>query len=156
MTDQRADETDEPGASGGGTPISGRVITIVLLVAVVVAGIAGWLWLDVNAVRPLPGTPLSIQSDPPPPSGFVCGTQLIPPARLVVRGGTLVLVASDGGADIPAVWPAGYAARLDQGRGGLYNPTGYLVAAEGQNIQERFYGSPGADGAFHVCRVTRD
>lgn len=136
--------------------MSGRLAAITIVVVVVAAGIAGWLWLDVGGARPLPGDPLTIATDPPPPSGFACGRSVIPPARLLVDGDNLILVASNGGAEIPAVWPSGYAARLNQGRGGLYDPAGYLVASEGENIQERFFGSPGAGGAFHVCRVARD
>ena len=54
------------------------------------------------------------------------------------------------------MWPAGYAARLDQGRGELFDGTGYIVAAEGGVIQDRLSGGVGSDGAFHVCRVARD
>jgi hypothetical protein len=139
-----------------GSPTSGRVVAAILVVAVVAAAVLGWLWLDIGGSRPLPGTPLAIQTDPPPAPGFVCGRDVIPPARLLVDGDALILIASNGGDEIPVVWPAGYAAREDQGRGGIYDPSGYLVAREGQNIQERFFGSPGADKAFHVCRIARD
>ena len=154
MTDVETGETEqfEP---AGGWPVSGRVLAVVLVVAVVVVAVAGWLWLDVNGQRALPGTPLAIGTDPLPASGFVCGTDVIPPARLLVVGDALTLIASDGGADIAVVWPAGYAAREDQGRGGLYDPTGYLVAQEGENLQERFFGSA-SDGTFHVCKIARD
>jgi hypothetical protein len=154
MTDDEADLDTEPAERG--RAVSGRLAAIVMVVVVVAAGVVGWLWLDVGAKRPLPGDPLTIATDPPPPAGFVCGGSMIPPARLLVDGDNLILVASDGGADIPTVWPSGYAARLYQGLGGLYDPTGYLVASEGENIQERFFGSFGADGAFHVCRIASD
>ena len=139
-----------------GSSVSGRVIAVVLVVAVVVIAVAGFAWLDVNGHRTLPGDPLSIQTDPPPPSGFVCGADVIPPSRLLVVGDSLTLIASDGGADIAVVWPADYAARLVQGIGGLYDPTGFLVAQEGENLQERFFGSTEPDGAFHVCRIASD
>ncbi len=57
---------------------------------------------------------------------------------------------------IDVAWPAGYAARLSLGRGGLYDPDGYLVAGEGETIQQRFFGSASPSGTFHVCRITRD
>ncbi len=139
----------------GGSPVSGRILAVVLLVAVAVVAAAGYLSLDIRGQRALPGTPLTIQTDPPPAPGVVCGSAMLPPARLLTVGDSLTLVASDGGADIPVVWPAGYAAREDQGRGGLYDPTGYLVAQEGENLQERFFGAA-AGGTFHVCRVARD
>jgi hypothetical protein len=155
MTDAETGATDgiEP---VGGSPVSGRSLAVLLVVAVVAVTVAGWLWLDVNGQRALPGTALTIQTDPPPVLGAACGTDVIPPARLLVVGDALTLIASDGGADIPVAWPSGYAAREDQGRGGLYDPAGYLVAQEGENIQERFYGSATPDGTFHVCRIARD
>lgn len=155
MTDRRsagADEDEPP----GGSSVSGRVLAVVLVVAVAVVAAAGFVWLDVRAQRALPGTPLAIRTDPPPAAGFVCGGDELPPARLLVVGNALTLIAANDGADIPVVWPAGYAAREDQGRGGLYDPTGYLVAQEGENLQERFFGSTGGDGAFHVCMIARD
>jgi hypothetical protein len=123
---------------------------------VVLTFLLGSAWLDIRGPRSLPGTPLTTQNDPAAPSGFVCGKDVIAPSRLLVVGDSLTLIASNGGADIPVVWPAGYAAREDQGRGGLYDPTGYLVAWEGENLQERFFGSAAADGSFHVCRIARD
>ena len=154
---------DEASASGDGmdptregTPVSGRIMALVLLVAVVVVGAAAFVWLDIRAPRELPGTPLSIQNDPPAASGAACGKDVIPPSRLLVVGDSLTLIASDGAADIAVVWPAGYAAREAAGRGGLYDTTGYLVAQEGENLQERFFGSMAPDGTFHVCRITRD
>jgi hypothetical protein len=149
--DEALDEAIPPGS-----PVSGRLLAVLLVVAVVVVGVGTFVWLDIRGTRPLPGDPLTIHNDPPPPSGFVCGKDVIPPSRLLVVGDGLTLIASNGGADIPVVWPAGYAAREDQGRGGLYDPTGYLVAREGQNIQERFFGSAAADGTFHVCKIARD
>ncbi|MFN8630886.1 MAG: hypothetical protein U0838_11380 [Chloroflexota bacterium] len=143
-------------APPSGSPVSGRIMAVLLVVAVIVVGVGTFVWLDIRGDRPLPGDPLTIQNDPPPPSGFVCGKDVIPPARLLVVGESLTLIASNGGAEIPVVWPAGYAAREDQGRGGLYSPTGYLVAREGQNIQERFFGSAAPDGTFHVCKIARD
>ena len=155
MTDAETGEAEEFEPAGG-SPVSGRILAIVLVVAVVAVAVVGWLWLDVNGQRTLPGTPLTVQTDPPPASGFACGAEVIPPARLLVVGDALTLVASDGGADIPVAWPSGYAAREDQGRGGLYDPTGFLVAQEGENLQERFYGSAAPDGTFHVCRIAGD
>ena len=139
-----------------GTPVSGRVMGVVLLLAVVAVGVGAFVWLDIRAPRDLPGTALTIANDPPAASGASCGTDVIPPARLLVVGDSLTLIASDGGADIAVVWPAGYAAREAAGRGGLYDATGYLVAQEGENLQERFFGSTAADGTFHVCRIARD
>ncbi len=155
MTDRvtaGADEDEPP----GGTPVSGRVLAVALLVAVVLVAAGGFLWLDIGTHRALPGTPLTISTGPPPAAGFVCGSGVLPPARLLVVGDALTLIAADGGADIRVVWPAGYAAREDQGRGGLYDPAGYLVAQEGENLQERFFGSAAGDGAFHVCRIAGD
>jgi hypothetical protein len=139
-----------------GRPVSGRGLAVALILAVVLVAVVGYLVLDVGGRRELPGTPLTIQTDPAPGAGSVCGGEVIPPSRLLVVGGALTLVASNGGADIAVAWPAGYAAREDQGRGGVYDPNGYLVAREGENLQDRFYGSAGADGVFHVCRVARD
>jgi len=137
--------------------VSGRILAIGMVAVVLVVGVVGWFWLDIGGVRQLPGTPLVIETDPPPPSGFVCGSDVVPPARLLVDGDALVVVAADGGADLPVAWPAGYAARDDQGHGGVYDPDGYLVAQTGETIQERFFGSVGADGVvFHICRVARD
>jgi hypothetical protein len=146
----------EPQAPERGSAASGRVIAVVIVVAVIAAAAAGWFWLDIGAARPLPGTPLAIQTGGAPASGAACPATAIRPARLAVRGGSLVLLGASDGADIPVVWPAGYAARLDQGRGGLYDGAGYLVATEGETIQERFFGAPSGDGAVHVCRVAGD
>jgi hypothetical protein len=148
------DDGLQPAPTGPG--VSGRVIAVVMVVAVIAAAVAGWVWFDIGGARPLPGEPLTIQTDPAPAPGTTCAKDVIPPAKLLVVGDALDLVASNGGADIPVAWPAGYAARLNLGRGELYDPAGYLVAAEGQSIQERFFGAPGADGVFHVCRVARD
>jgi hypothetical protein len=161
---QHGDVTDDattPGAAephvpARGSGVSGRVIAVVIVVAVVAAAVVGRAWLDIRATRSLPGTPLAIQTDAVPASGAACPTTPIPPARLVVRVGSLALVAAKDGADLAVVWPAGYAARLDQGRGGLYDSTGYLVAREGESIQERFFGPLAGDGAVHVCHVARD
>jgi hypothetical protein len=155
MTDRvtsGADDYEPP----EGMPVSGRALALVLLVAVAAVAVVGVLLLDVGGQRELPGTPLAIRTDPPPSTGFVCGSGVLPPARLLVVGDALTLIAADGGADIPVVWPAGYAGREDQGRGGLYDPAGYLVAQEGENLQERFFGSAASDGTFHVCRIARD
>jgi hypothetical protein len=152
MTDDPAlDEDALPGSRA-----NGRIMAIILVVAVVAVGLGTFVWLDIRGQRALPGDPLTIQNDPPLASGVACGKDVIRPAQFLVVGDSLTLIASQGGADISAVWPAGYAAREDQGRGGLYDPTGYLVAREGQNIQERFFGSAAADGTFHVCRIVRD
>jgi hypothetical protein len=151
VTDDPAIDEELPGSA-----VSGRMLAIVLMIAVVVVGVGTFVWLDIRGQRALPGDPLTIQNDPPPPSGFVCGKDVIPPSRFLVVGDALTLIASNGGADIPVVWPAGYAASEDQGRGGLYDPTGYLVAQEGENLQERFFGSTAPDGTFHVCKITRD
>jgi hypothetical protein len=151
-----ADELGELDGAKRGSPVSGRVMAVVIVVAVVATFLVGRAWLDIRAPRALPGTPLTIQIDPAPGSGFVCGKDVIEPSRLLVVGDALTMIASQGGADIPVVWPAGYAAREDQGRGGLYDPTGYLVAWEGENLQERFFGSAGSDGTFHVCKIARD
>lgn len=148
------DDGYDPTPAGPG--VSGRLIAIVMMVAVVAAAVAGWIWFDIGGTRPLPGDPLTIQTDPAPTQGATCGKDVIPPAKLLVVGDALILIAANGGDEIPVAWPHGYAARLNQGRGELYDPAGYLVAAEGQSIQERFFGSPGSDGAFHVCRVARD
>ena len=147
---------DEVDATKRGSPVSGRVMAAVIVVAVVATFLVGRAWLDIRAPRALPGTQLTIANDPAPEPGFVCGKGVIGPSRLLVVGDSLTLIASNGGADIPVVWPAGYAARDDQGRGGLYDPTGYLVAWEGENLQERFFGSAGSDGTFHVCKIARD
>lgn len=159
MTDETGEPADDTPETSGDSParaVSGRVLALVIVVGVVVIGVAGWLWLDIRGTRPLPGSPLTIRTDPPPASGFACGSDVIPPAHLLVVGDALTLVASNGGADIPVTWPAGYAAREDQGIGGLYDSTGYVVARENQTILERFFGSPGTDGTFHVCRIARD
>jgi hypothetical protein len=148
-------ETD-PQVAVHGAGVSGRVIAIVIVVAVVLAAVVGRAWLDIRATRPLPGTPLAIQTGTAPGSGAACPTTPLPPTRLAVRDASLVLLVASDGADIAVVWPAGYAARLDQGRGGLYDATGYLVAAEGAPIQERFFAATSGDGAVHVCRVARD
>jgi hypothetical protein len=149
-------ERDDEGPATAGSPVAGRLLAIALVVAVVVVGASAFAWLDIRGQRALPGDPLTIANDPPPPSGFVCGSDVIPPARLLVVGDGLTLIASLGGADIAVAWPAGYAAREADGRGGLYDPAGYLVAQEGENLQERFFGSTGADRTFHVCRIARD
>lgn len=156
MADGTMGEDGEREPAQRGSPASGRLVAVVLIVAVVVIFVAGQAWLDIRAPRPLPGTPLTVLNDPPPPSGFVCGSAAIPPARLLVVGDALTLIAANGGADIQVVWPAGYAAREVRGIGGLYDPTGYLVAQEGENLQERFFGSWAGDGVFHVCRIARD
>jgi hypothetical protein len=147
-----ADAHAEPRGSG----VSGRVIAIVIVVAVVAAAVVGRAWLDIRSTRPLPGTPLTIQTEASSASGATCPATPIGPARLAVRGTYLALLSASDGSDIAVVWPAGYAARLDQGRGGLYDAAGYLVAAEGASIQERFFGARGGDGSVHVCRVARD
>lgn len=151
-----ADPAEDDDATPPGSAVSGRVLAIVLLVAVVVVGLGTFVWLDIRGTRPLPGDPLTIANDPTPPSGFVCGKDVIPPSRLLVVGDGLTLIASQGGADIAVVWPAGYAGREVQGRGGLYDANGYLVAQEGENLQERFFGTATADGTFHVCKIVRD
>ena len=150
------DAVDELDATKRGSPVSGRVLAVVIVVAVVATFLLGRAWLDIRAPRALPGTALTIQNDPAPAAGSVCGKDAIEPSRLLVVGDALTLIASKGGADIPVIWPAGYAAREDLGRGGLYDPTGYLVAFEGENLQERFFGSAGSDGTFHVCKIARD
>jgi hypothetical protein len=151
-----ADDGGDLGEAAKGSPKSGRIMAAVIVVAVLATFLVGRAWLDIRAPRALPGTPLTIANDPVPASGFVCGKDVIGPSRLLVVGDGLTLIASNGGADIPVVWPAGYSAREDQGRGGLYDTTGYLVAWEGENLQERFFGSAGSDGTFHVCRIARD
>ncbi len=148
------DETFEAPPGGGG--ISGRIVAVAIVVLVTLAAVVGTIVLDLGATRALPGTPLTIRTDPPLPSGAACDLAGLVPARLVVRDGALVLVAAKDGATIDVVWPSGYAARLDQGRGELFDPKGYIVAAEGSVIQERLSGGLGADGAFHVCTVARD
>jgi hypothetical protein len=155
MAGDEPEMADRP-EGGRGASVSGRALAAVLVVGVLAVAVAGWLGLDMAAHRDLPGTPLAIQTDPPLASGVACGSQVIPPARLLVVRDALTLVASNGGADIAVVWPSGYAARDDQGRGGLYDPSGYLVAQEGENLQERFFGAADAHGTFHVCRIARD
>ena len=149
------DEAD-PQVPARGSGVSGRVIAVAMVVLVIAAAVVGRAWLDIGSSRPLPGTPLAIQIDAPPASGAACPATAIPPARLAVRDTSLVLLAASDGADIPVVWPAGYTARLDQGRGELYDGAGYLVAVAGETIQDRFFGAPSGDGAFHVCRVAGD
>jgi len=139
-----------------GSPVSGRLMAALLVLATVVVAVAGYAWLDLHGQRPLPGTPLAIRTDPPLPSGSACGQDVLPPARLRVAGERLILVVAQDGTEIPVAWPAGYAARDVGGRGGLYDPGGFLVAQDGESIQGRFFGSPAADGTFHVCRVARD
>ncbi len=136
--------------------MSGRAIAIVIVVAVVVAAVVGRAWLDIGATRPLPGTPLAIQTDAPAPTGAACPQTAIGPARLAISDASLVLLRATDGAEIAVAWPAGYTGRLDQGHGALFDPTGYLVARTGETIQDRFFGATSADGAFHVCRVARD
>jgi hypothetical protein len=154
--DEAADDADGLGEAAKGSPMSGRIMAAVIVVAVLATFLVGRAWLDIRAPRALPGTPLAIANDPVAASGFVCGQDVIGPSRLLVVGDSLTLIASNGGADVPVVWPAGYAAREDQGRGGLYDTTGYLVAQEGENLQERFFGSAGSDGTFHVCKIASD
>ncbi|HEY5629948.1 MAG TPA: hypothetical protein VIR16_10590 [Candidatus Limnocylindrales bacterium] len=147
---------EEAAVPSAGSGVSGRVIAIVIVVAVVAAAVVGRAWLDLGGARALPGTPLAIQTDAPAPSAAACGTTGLPPARLAVSDGSLVLLRASDGAEISVAWPAGYAARLDQGHGALYDPTGYLVATAGEPIQERFFGTASGDGTFHVCRVAGD
>ncbi len=132
------------------------MIAIAIVVAVVAVAVIGRAWLDIGATRPLPGTPLAIQTDAAAASGTACPPTPIPPARLTVSDGSLVLLRASDGTEIAVVWPAGYAARLDQGHGGLYDGAGYLVATAGEPIQERFFGAASADGKIHVCRVAGD
>lgn len=139
-----------------GSPVSGRLMAALLVIATVVVAVVGYAWLDLHGQRPLPGTPLAIGTAAPLPSGSACGRDVLPPARLQVAGERLILVAAQGGTEIPVAWPAGYAARDVGGRGGLYDPSGFLVAQDGESIQGRFFGSPAPDGTFLVCRVARD
>lgn len=156
MTDDAGDQPPAVRAPGRGSAASGRVVAVAIVIVVAVAALAGRALLDVGGPRSLPGTPLTIQTDATAVPAGECGRQLVPPARLVVRGDALVLVAADGGADLDVVWPAGYAGRLDQGHGGLYDGRGFLVAVAGETVQERYFGSTAPDGAFHVCRVAGD
>lgn len=156
MTDDANALPPEAEAPERGSAASGRLVALVIVIVVVVAALAGRALLDVGAPRSLPGTPLAIRTDAAAVAASDCGRQLVPPARLLVRGDALVLVAADGGADLDVVWPAGYAGRLDQGHGGLYDTRGFLVAVAGETVQERYFGSLAPDGAFHVCRVAGD
>ena len=124
--------------------LAGVVVVVLAVVAIA------------NGVRPphvLPGTPLSLRTEPDPSITLGCAAAAVVPSALTVRDGALVLLPAGAATVIEVVWPHGFAARLVDGRGALFDDWGSQLASEGDVFDGTLGGGVGTDDLFHICSV---
>jgi len=125
-----------------------RVLALVAVAAALYA--VAWLLLPPSAARLPPGaTQLELRTQESHIGSRLvlgCPTALFPDVRLARQGSAVVFVRLDGGVS-DLIWPAGWSARLVDGRAELVSPDGDVIAREGDLI--RYLG--GGNGG--VCLI---
>ena len=131
-----------------------RWVRILLLVLAVVAGMLVRLGLPPRPATLPPGAaPLALLTQRSPIWRFPiggCPLALLMPVRVERDGSTLALASLADGQRASVVWPAGFGARLLNGRAELVTPGGRVFAREGDVLQY-LYGGVGEDGQFLIC-----
>ena len=85
---------------------------------------------------------------------FGCPAALLGPIVVTTAGDEMVFISdTPSGQPVRIVWPSGWAAWREDGRGVLRDRDGAFIAYEGDTIQDRFGGGVGLDDAFHVCVI---
>ena len=128
-----------------------------VLLAGVVATLALTVWLILPPTpAPLPrgATALELQTQPTGLGARLvlgCPAAAFPDMRVARDGSALAFIRVDGaggaetaigpGGRLDPIWPPGWSARLDGGRGELVNPEGDVVAREGDVIRRLGGGS---------------
>lgn len=119
-----------------------------LLVAALVFGVAWLLWPPTAAPLPPGATALELPTQPTHVGARLvlgCPAALFPDYRITREGNAMVFVPVGWmGVDMPGVgtdttqpiWPAGWSARLVNGRAELVTPDGNVLAREGEVITD--------------------
>jgi hypothetical protein len=126
-------------------------------IIVVVAAVLGTgLWIryganDNNLTAGTNVTPLSV-STYPASSGNGCFLAGAIPVQMEHSGDQVVFISTMGGQPVAIEWPAGFHGQLVDGKAVLVDPSGRVVAREG-DVLDNLGGAESADGAFRVCSI---
>jgi hypothetical protein len=85
-----------------------------------------------------------------PPPGLGCPAVLVLPLRVELVEGAIAFSVVDDGARVSVSWPAGFSARLLDGRAELVTPDGEVLARDGDVISN-LAGSAADNGDILVC-----
>jgi hypothetical protein len=132
---------------------SRRWALVLLATLVLVAGAAVWLLPPQPAALPPTATSLDLRTQawrPWPFGGFGCGLAALTPIRGEHVGNAMVFADEASGTVLPVVWPAGYSARLLDGRAELVRPDGSVLARDGDVISGLASGAAD-NGDLIVC-----
>jgi hypothetical protein len=123
------------------------------VVILIVAWAAQSIWgVGFGQTPPSGATRLQLATDAPVLSPFGCPLALLLPVRVASTADSLIVVSVETGQPVPVVWPSGFAAWREAGRGTLIGRDGTVVGREG-DVLEGLSGGSGTDDLFHVCIV---
>lgn len=126
-----------------------RVAAIVLVATVAACS-------SVAPATTAPGSALTIDTAPahssPPGVITACAAAGLLPVIVSRQGDALILLNATSRQPVAVIWPHGFTARLVNGKGELLDPSGTVVAVEGDTLSD-IAGGIGADPVFGVCSV---
>jgi hypothetical protein len=128
-----------------------RLLKPMAAAALVIVAVAFGLTVYAGSLpKALPsGEPLTIVTEPNPPTSGFCFTARISGVVMKRNGSEVVFETGY----LPITWPYGTKALLVDGQAQLFAPDGTLIATEGQTLPD-LGGGALPDGRFHVCSFT--